>query len=89
MIALKEIRLKESAPNIGAEVFANRRTTSTFLVGAEGVVDITLDGFGCITVTTEKGTMGVPAAACLWWKFADPVVVDKPVEPEKKPSRKK
>lgn len=78
MIQLKEIRLVASAPNIGVETFATRRSTSTFLVGAEGVVSISLDG-GLITVETEKGSFGLPASACHWWRFADaPITEPKP-----------
>lgn len=70
MIQLKEIRLVESAPNIGVPVFASRRETSSFLVGSDGVTGIVLDN-GFITVATEAGLIGMPASACRWWKFAE------------------
>jgi hypothetical protein len=89
MIPLKEIRLIGSAPNVGVPIYANRRTTSSFLVGAEGVVGISLDN-GFITVVTEPGDenkyvagmIGMPASACQWWKFEE--AAPKPPEAKKR-----
>lgn len=89
MIQLKEIRLSESAPNIGVPVFANRRETSSFRVGVDGVTGIALDA-GMVTVVAEDSMLGIPISACRWWKFAEREVFEAPKpKPPAPPRREK
>ena len=100
---LREIRLIESAPNIGAPTFASRRETSSFAVGTDNVVSITLDDAGVVTicaVTYEPDDadkkrpidhwLVLPFAACKWSKpeIMAPVTPVAKTEPKQtEPSR--